>query len=59
VLILQGRAREENGETRRAGDEFHMNKGTSHSFTALPGPPLIYAVVVFGVRFPGIPDALG
>lgn len=50
VLILLGALREEaDGTIRRAGDRFTLTG--AHAFSALPGEPLIYAVVVYGVRF--------
>ena len=50
VLILQGALQEEaDGTIRRAGDLFRLTG--AHAFSALPGEPLIYAVVVYGVRF--------
>ena len=58
VLILQGRLRDDDGRIYGPGDAAAMEAGSKHEFSALPGPPLIYAVVVHGMRFPGIPGAL-
>lgn len=55
VLILQGAFKDSDGTTHHAGAELHQPPGSSHSFTALPGPDLIYAVVVFGVEIPDAP----
>lgn len=54
VLILQGALQEAadgagGGAIRKAGDQFSLSG--AHTFTALPGEPLIYAVVVYGVEF--------
>ena len=59
VLVLQGQLRDSDGQVYGPGDTPDMDAGSSHEFTALAGAPLIYAVVVHGVVFPGIPDALG
>lgn len=58
VLFLQGAQREPSGAVARAGDELELAPGSRHDFVALPGEPLIFAVVVFDVEFPGRPDAL-
>jgi putative transcriptional regulator len=54
VLILQGALQEaadgtEGSIIRKAGDQFSLTG--AHTFTALPGEPLIYAVVVYDVEF--------
>ena len=54
VLILQGRLQDSDGQIYGPGDAIAMDAGSSHDFAALPGPALIYAVVVHGVRFPGL-----
>jgi quercetin dioxygenase-like cupin family protein len=47
VLVMQGSYRDDvDGSVHRAGDEVHKPAGTTHSFTALPGPDLLYLVVV-------------
>jgi putative transcriptional regulator len=47
VLIMQGGYRDDtDGSVHRAGEEVHHAGGTTHSFTALPGPDLLYLVVV-------------
>lgn len=59
VLILQGGLDDSSGETLTAGDEIILQPGSQHHFTACAGEPLIYAVTVFGVTFPGIDDPFG
>lgn len=58
VLILQGGYVDDQGQTARAGDLVELPAGSSHSFVALPGDDLIYAVVVGGVEFPGLDPAV-
>lgn len=53
VLVLQGGFRDSSGAVFRAGDSIEQPAGSAHEFVALPGADLIYAVVVFGVEFPG------
>lgn len=55
VLVLQGGYTDSAGAVARAGDLVDLPGGSSHSLTALSGPDLIYAVVVFGVEIPGAP----
>ncbi|MDC0717669.1 cupin domain-containing protein [Nannocystis bainbridge] len=55
VLVLQGGFVEDDGTVVRAGASSHCGPGSSHSLTALPDQDLVYAVVVFGVEFPGLP----
>ncbi|WP_170135703.1 cupin domain-containing protein [Nannocystis exedens] len=55
VLVLQGGFVEDDGTVVRAGGSSYRAPGSSHSLTALPGQDLLYAVVVFGVEFPGLP----
>ncbi|HNH46616.1 MAG TPA: cupin domain-containing protein [Myxococcota bacterium] len=50
ILVLQGGYQNDDGSVHRAGDLCRQREG--HSFTALPGQPLIYLVVVPGVEFP-------
>jgi quercetin dioxygenase-like cupin family protein len=58
TLVLEGALSEADGTVYRPGDALTMPASSSHSFTVLPGAPLIYAVVLFapieidGVRFP-------
>lgn len=47
-LVLQGSAREDTGAVYGPGDLVVRRAGTGHSFTALDGPVLVFAVVVFG-----------
>ena len=47
VLILQGRC-EDGGRVLGPGDRVWMPAGSSHSFTVLPGPDLLYLAVVHG-----------
>ncbi|MBZ5713564.1 cupin domain-containing protein [Nannocystis pusilla] len=54
-LILQGGFVEDDGTVTRAGASTYRPAGTAHTLTALPGEDLVYAVVVFGVEFPGLP----
>jgi putative transcriptional regulator len=42
VLILQGGYVDSDGVTHRAGEEHRMPAGSSHGFTAAPGPDLLY-----------------
>jgi anti-sigma factor ChrR (cupin superfamily) len=51
ALILQGGVREDDDTIYQTGD-LYVATVDAHSFTALPGEPLIYAVVVWGVEFP-------
>lgn len=53
VLVLQGSYRDRSGAVFRAGDIVDLPAGSEHDFVALPGPDLLYAVVVHGVEFPG------
>lgn len=54
VVVLQGSYVEPDGTVRRTGDRVEMKAGTAHSFTARPGPPLVYLVVVDkGITFAG------
>ena len=46
VLVIQGGFIDSSGAVHRAGDEVHMAAGTTHSFTAAPGPDLVYLGVV-------------
>jgi putative transcriptional regulator len=45
VLVLQGGLIDEDGTSYRAGEESVRAPGTAHSFTAAPGPDLLYLVV--------------
>lgn len=52
VLVLQGSLQDEDGSIARTGDEVPKAAGTSHYFTVLDGPPLIYLTVTMeGVAF--------
>jgi quercetin dioxygenase-like cupin family protein len=46
VLIIQGGYVDSAGVTHRAGEEHRMPAGSMHSFTAAPGPDLVYLGVV-------------
>lgn len=46
VLVLQGGFIDDDGRRYRAGDEAVRAPDTAHSFTAAPGPDLLYLVVV-------------
>jgi len=59
VLILQGSLDDSSGERLTAGDTVVLEPGSQHHFRACAGEPLIYAVTVFGVTFPGIDDPFG
>jgi anti-sigma factor ChrR (cupin superfamily) len=48
VLVLQGGFEDQDGRVYRRGDEAWKPAGSEHSFVALPGPDLIYLVVLFG-----------
>jgi hypothetical protein len=47
VLIVQGRYRDENGDTHGPGETIVKKVGTSHSFEVLDGPDFVYLVVIF------------
>jgi quercetin dioxygenase-like cupin family protein len=51
TFVLQGTARDYNGTMLTAGDEFMLNGGSAHEFSAVGDTDYIYAVRVFGVRF--------
>jgi putative transcriptional regulator len=54
VLVLQGGLRDDDGSVLRRGDVASAAEGTGHSFVALPGPDLVYLVVLQGgVEIPG------
>ena len=54
VLVLQGAFATETGELISAGREHRMPAGSAHSFTARPGPALVYlAVVREGIEIAG------
>ncbi len=57
VLVLQGAyADGVSGKVHVAGDEDHRDAGTPHDYTVLPGPDLIYVVVLYeGLDFPEPP----
>lgn len=46
VLIIQGGYVDSAGVMHRAGEEHRMPAGTTHAFTAAPGPDLVYLGVV-------------
>lgn len=46
VLIIQGGYLDSDGVMHRAGEEHRMPAGSLHSFTAAPGPDLVYLGVV-------------
>ncbi len=51
TLVLAGSSRDYSGTILTAGDEFALNGGSAHEFTALGDQDYIYAVRVVGVRF--------
>lgn len=52
VFVLQGAFEDEDGTVVRRGERREMADGTTHDFTALEGPDLIYLVVLEkGVEF--------
>lgn len=55
VLVLQGGYRDSSGEVFAAGALVDLPADSAHAFVALPEVDLIYAVVVGGVEFPGLP----
>lgn len=55
VLVLTGGYRDEDGRVVRAGETVSAPGGTDHYFTAVEGEPLLYLVVVEGVRFDEAP----
>ena len=64
VVVVQGALRHGDGTVARLGDAHLWRAGSEHAFEALPGPELIYLVVIRdGVAFgdvvirPGSPDA--
>ncbi|HHH29279.1 MAG TPA: cupin domain-containing protein [Polyangiaceae bacterium] len=56
VLVVQGRVRDGvSGEIYGPGDLSIMEAGTSHDLEVLPGPALVYLVVIFdGIRLGGV-----
>lgn len=46
VLVIQGGFIDSSGAVHRAGEEVNMAAGSTHSFTAAPGPDLVYLGVV-------------
>lgn len=54
VLVLQGAFVDHaDGAVYRAGDHVRQAAGSRHAYTALDGPDLVYAVVLFGpIEFP-------
>ncbi len=55
VMVLAGGFRDEDGTVVVAGETVTAAGGTDHFFTALEGEPLLYLVVVEGVRFDEAP----
>jgi putative transcriptional regulator len=54
VLVLQGGLRDDDGTVLRRGDVARAPADSAHSFVALPGPDLVYLVVLQGgVEIPG------
>lgn len=51
VLVVQGGYRDSSGVTVRAGERMDSPPGSSHSFVALPGDDLLFAVVGWDVTF--------
>lgn len=51
TLVLAGSSRDYSGTILTPGDEFALNGGSAHEFTALGDQDYIYAVRVVGVRF--------
>jgi hypothetical protein len=47
VLIVQGRYRDENGDTHGPGEVIVKPVGSMHSFEVLDGPDFVYLVVIF------------
>lgn len=48
TLVLQGRAREDDGEELVVGDLVHRAPGTRHTITAVGDEPYVFAVVLYG-----------
>ena len=48
VLVLQGALREEDGTIRRRGELVVSADASEHAFAALPGPDLVFLVVLQG-----------
>lgn len=48
TLVLQGALRDDTGRVLRRGETLHQGPGTAHTFTALPGPDLVFAVILHG-----------
>jgi anti-sigma factor ChrR (cupin superfamily) len=64
MLIVQGSCVDSSGLVMRRGDLIRLAPGTSHEFTAQPGPDFIYlgvaknGIIMFGVHMkPGDPRA--
>lgn len=53
VMVLQGAWRDDSGRIRGRGESEHLGPDTTHEFTALEGPDLIYLVVLYrGISLP-------
>lgn len=56
TLVLAGALRNDDGAIYRPGDSLVLPAGSEHTFEALPGDDLVFAVVVHGVTFDeGVP----
>jgi len=51
VLVLRGGYRDSSGVTVRTGERTNSPPGSTHSFVALPGEDLLFAVVGWDVQF--------
>ena len=50
VLVLQGRVLDSSGEESGPGDATHLGPGSAHGLRCVSKEPLVYAVVVGGIR---------
>jgi quercetin dioxygenase-like cupin family protein len=51
TFVLAGAMRNDDGAVYRPGDQLVLPAGSEHTFEALAGDDLVFAVVVFGVSF--------
>ena len=51
VLVLRGGYRDSSGVTVRTGERTYSPPGSTHSFVALPGEDLLFAVVGWDIEF--------
>jgi len=56
ILVLQGRAEDDQGRTFRAGDFVTSADGTAHEVRTVGDQEVIYAAVVIALEFPELPD---